>query len=113
MGLNPEKKKKLNEYLDDILPNDSKASHPFSRFRLNEIVVHATWGHGIVTGFKIPDYDRELEGLGVQFVVQGDMKEHRVFTPRECHELFGSGIEFKVSHHAGKNLEEIVKHTDQ
>jgi hypothetical protein len=112
MVIDPEKNKNLNEYLDDIFPEDPHAPHPFKQFRLNEIVIHATWGHGIVTGFRIPDLDRELEGLGVQFVEQGQMKKHRVFTPRECCELIGSGIEFKVSLHTGMKLEDVLNARD-
>lgn len=107
MDIDPEKKRRLNEYLDDILPEDVRKPHPFRRFVLHEIVRHDEMGIGIVTGFRIPDIKRELEGMGVQFVRQGRMEEHRVFTPRECRSIEGSGIEFDIGRHAGRTLEDL------
>jgi hypothetical protein len=107
MNIDPEKKRRLNEYLDDIFPEDVQKTNPFRRFVLHEIVRHDEIGTGIVTGFRIPDLKREFEGLGVQFVCQGCMGEHRVFAPRECRSIEGSGIEFDIRLHAGRTLEEI------
>ncbi len=107
MNIDPEKKRRLNEYLDDIFPDNAKEQHPFTRFMLHEIVRHSEFGLGIVTGFRIPDFGREIEGLGIQFVHQGSMGEHRVFTPRECSSIEGSGIEYTIESHADKTLEEI------
>lgn len=107
--IDPGKQKKFQEYLDDILPENPQEPHPFTRFKLNEIVIHAEWGTGIVTGFRIPDLERELEGLGVQFVERGRMVFHRVFTPKQCSDLTGSGIVFDCRLHRGKTLEEILE----
>lgn len=108
MTIDPEKQRKLNEYLDDILPENPREPHPFSRFHRHEIVRHPTFGWGIVTGFRIPDLDRELEGLGIQFVIHGEMKEHRVFIPSECRDIEITGFIYEVATHAGMTLEEVV-----
>ncbi|MBN1879190.1 hypothetical protein JW823_03690 [bacterium] len=108
MNIDPDRKKAFDEYLDDILPDKVDEPHPFKRFQLNEIVRHDEWGTGVVTGFRIPDLDREIEGLGVQFVVGGRMMAHRVFTPKECGRLSGSRIIYDIAGHAGMTLEDIL-----
>jgi len=108
MKIDREKHEKLNAYLDEIMPVDPRAPHPFNRFHLHEIVRHPTFGWGIVTGFRMPDLDRELEGLGIQFVDAGEMKEHRVFTASECRDIEITGLIYQVSQHAGMTLEAVV-----
>lgn len=106
--MNKKKQAQFNEYLDEILPENPRDPHPYFRFHLHEIVKHPIWGHGIITGTRIPDFERELEGLGVQFVCGGVMKEHKVFTPVECNVLETTGFVFHVKDHEGMTLEEVV-----
>ncbi len=108
MTIDPEKKRKFNEYLDDILPEKAGGTHPAQRFLLHEIVRHPRWGIGIVTGYRLPDLEREFEGLGVQFVMEGRMTDHRVFTPKECRDLQGSGKIFDGQKHGRMTLEEVL-----
>ncbi len=107
--LDPEKVRRFNAYLDDIFPSDTTGEHPFTRFSHAEIVGHATFGLGIVTGFKIHDTVREMEGLGIQFVQDGRMMEHRVFTPDESLELNPTGVVYQVRKHGDMTLEETLK----
>ena len=107
--LDPEKVRQFNEYLDDIFPSDTSGEHPFTRFTDAEIVRHATFGLGVVTGFKIHDTVREMEGLGIQFVEDGRMLEHRVFTPDESLELEPTGVVYHGQKHGNMTLEETLE----
>ena len=109
MNIDPDKMKAFNAYLDDVLADRAGEPHPFTKFMGNEIVVHPAWGTGIVTGYRIPDAEREFEGLGVQFVVHGRMTAHRVFTPGESRILRGSGRVYDIAAHAGRTLEDILE----
>ena len=108
-GIDPQKKKNFNEYLDELMPAESGMPHPYHRFRVHEIVRHPELGYGIVTAFKMPDLERELEGLSIQFVNQGKMGDHKVFTPRESLVLETTGFFFDLNRHEGMTLEAVVK----
>jgi len=103
-----DKRQAFNTYLDDILPPDPRAPHPFHRFVYSEIVRHPVMGTGIITGYRIADYAREMEGLGVQFVRDGVMVDHRVFTPAESMELLGTQVVFDIKRHASMTLEQVL-----
>ncbi len=108
IDLTSDRMKKLGEYLDDIFPGDAQAAHPFLKFVISEIVIHPNWGLGIVTGFRIPDLEREMEGLGVQFVRNGTMERHRVFTPSESLVLQSTGVVYIIRDHGHLTLEDVL-----
>ncbi|MBN1296384.1 hypothetical protein JXA80_06360 [bacterium] len=99
----------LRIYLDEVIPRHPGEPHPFFRFHVNEIVRHPEWGLGIVTGFRMPDFERELEGLGIQFVRSGEMTDHRVFTPREVETIETTGFIFYGDRHRGMTLEDVIR----
>lgn len=103
------KRRAFNAYLDEILPQDPRSPHPFKRFAYSEIVRHSELGLGIITGYRIPDYDREIEGLGVQFVNDGKMGIHRVFTPAETSGIQATGVIFEIRRHDGLSLEDVLR----
>jgi len=107
--MNAAEKKKLIEYLNEVHPVVDKENHPFIQFDYSEIVIHTDYGPGVITGFRIPDEERDFLGLGVQFVVNGQMTAHRVFNPKETFELEKTGIVFNIKKHSGQTLEEIIE----
>ena len=107
--MDPEKKKILEDYLDDIIPAAPQEKHPFMRFEYAEIVIHPERGNGIVTGFRMPDLARELTGLGVQFVQNGQLKDHVVFTINEVSELKNTGIVYNPAVMGNLTLEQAVQ----
>lgn len=109
MDIDPAKKESLNQYLDEIMPPNPGEPHPYYRFHLNEIVRHPIFGNGIITGFRMLDSKREFEGLGIQFVSEGKMGEHAVFTPAECYDIETTGFVFDGKKHKGLTLEQVIK----
>jgi hypothetical protein len=106
--IDPDRKKAFEEYMDEVHPNVPVDAHPFMRFDYSEIVHHPEFGYGIVTGFRMQDQERELIGLGIQFVENGIMTRHQVFTPAEVDILTATGIIFDARHDSGKTLEDIT-----
>ncbi|MBN1356965.1 hypothetical protein JXA40_11955 [bacterium] len=110
--IDKKRRRHFDQYMDEAFPPAKCGRHPFLQFEYSEIVRHPEHGYGIVTGFRMPDLDREITGLGVQFVENGVMKDHRVFSAAETGILERTGIVFDSKKHAGETLENLAVNSD-
>ena len=109
----PEKRKEFEKYLRDVSHTDQTRPHSFLRFQLSEIVQHDRFGLGVVSGFRLKDEDRNFFGLGVQFVNEGKMTRHVIFTPKESEKLKGTKIIFDIPRHGDMSLEQILNREEK